>query len=447
MERVGDGAVTTVKEPISSGSGEPTLVWVYDGLDANESQFHPRPSGGDVTYTVSISGITVGGQAKTFNYDVTVFDPDIVGDDYEVPLTAGPANPTVGADNTYTVDVGPLTDQFQWRSMQISDQTTITEGAENGESNVTVNKSHDYDAFVAGAGVGGSTAFRMNHSGGNQNETVTLHGSYLAGSSSQLRFSSRRLAVTSSETTAAQLSFDDGVSWFTVWEQSDDAQEGSYSAKTVSLSAYEGRTFQVRMLFSLGFGSWFPTGGWYVDDIELTNVRTISNVDASGTEGGPSYPFNPSSAGTYGLQVRGVFFGDYPFDWGPVTTVTAEEGSGEPLIGGTAVDGLPGWFLSDWFGYYNTDQAPWLFHGEHGFIYRFPGSTNDSMFAYDDAIGAWWWTSQGDYPYLYIFNPPADNGGTDIDSAWLYYFVGTKTPRSFGIVTGPSAGSFLYFDP
>jgi hypothetical protein len=121
----------------------------------------------------------------------------------------------------------------------------------------------------------------------------------------------------------------------------------------------------------------------------------------------------------------------------------------DPLIGGSPVEGLPDWFLSDWFGYYatNTMMSPWLFHGEHGFLYRFPESTNESMFFFDDAMIAWWWTSESIYPYLHVWDPPADIAGTDIEDAWLYYFEGTKTPRSFGAVTGSHAGGFLYFNP
>lgn len=451
MQRTDGGApesVAVVKEPISTGVGEPTLVWVYDGLDATQTQFHPRPSGGDVTYSVSISGITVGGQAKTFNYDVTVYDPDVVGDDYEAPLTAGPANPAVGTGNAYSVDVGDLTNQFQWRAMQIPDQTLITEDAENAETNVTISKTHDYDSFMTGAGVGGSTAFRLNHNGSSQNETIALHGTFLAGSSSSLSFSSRRLAVTEDEITAAQLSFDDGASWVTVWEQSAHAQEGGYSEKSVSLAAYSEQTFQLRFLFSIGFGSWYPTGGWYVDDIELSNVSSISDIDPSGTIAGTSYLFNPDSSGRYGLQVRGVFFGDYPFDWGPVTTVNAEEGTGnESMIGGTPVDGLPGWYFSDWFGFYAPAGARWIFHAEHGFLYHAEVSTNESMYVYDHAMGAWWWTSESIYPSIYVFNPPADTAGTDIDAEWLFYFLNTKNPRSFAVLSGPDTGSFLFFNP
>ena len=111
------------------------------------------------------------------------------------------------------------------------------------------------------------------------------------------------------------------------------------------------------------------------------------------------------------------------------------------------MEGLESWYLSDSFGYYSTAFAPWIFHAQHSFIYRHPLSTNENMFIYDDAMAAWWWTDETVYPFIYAFDPPADNAGTDIESEWLWYFEGTKTPRSFGVVTGPIAGSFLFFDP
>jgi hypothetical protein len=119
----------------------------------------------------------------------------------------------------------------------------------------------------------------------------------------------------------------------------------------------------------------------------------------------------------------------------------------DPLIGGTPVDGLPGWFLSEWLGYYNTDQAPWIFHAEHGWIYRDPSSTNAGTFFYDDAMPAWWYTNETDYPYIYAFATPADNAGTAAGDAWLWYFEDSKTPRSFAVITGTAAGGFLYFNP
>jgi len=118
----------------------------------------------------------------------------------------------------------------------------------------------------------------------------------------------------------------------------------------------------------------------------------------------------------------------------------------DPLIGGLPI-GFEDWFWSDWFGYYYTASAPWIYHAEHGFIYRDPESTNAGMFVYDDAIAAWWYTQEELYPFIYAFDPPADSEGTDIDSAWLWYFEDTKTPRVFGVADGDSAGSYLFFGP
>jgi len=122
-------------------------------------------------------------------------------------------------------------------------------------------------------------------------------------------------------------------------------------------------------------------------------------------------------------------------------------GALDPLIGGLDLAGFESWFVSEWFGSYNTTLAPWLFHAQHGFIYRYPSSTNASLYFYDDAMGAWWWTGQTLYPFIYVFDPPADDAGTDIDSAWLFYFEDSEAGRGFVVLDGPDAGSFLFFDP
>ena len=89
-------------------------------------------------------------------------------------------------------------------------------------------------------------------------------------------------------------------------------------------------------------------------------------------------------------------------------------------IGGEPVDGLEGWFFSDWFGYYSTAVAPWLFHAEHGYLYRFPESTNANTYFYDNAMGAWWWTNETVYPFVYRFS----------DGVWLWYNLGTESWES-----------------
>ena len=132
---------------------------------------------------------------------------------------------------------------------------------------------------------------------------------------------------------------------------------------------------------------------------------------------------------------------------GPLPVVTIVVSGGGKLIGGTPVDGLEDWYFSEWFGYFNTTLAPWLFHADHGFIFCTSNSTSASMYIHDDAMGAWWWTNESNYPYIYVFDPPADTAGTDIGAAWIFYFEESKGPRTFGVMTGADAGSFLFFNP
>lgn len=136
-----------------------------------------------------------------------------------------------------------------------------------------------------------------------------------------------------------------------------------------------------------------------------------------------------------------------PEKLGPLPVVTIEVSGDAQLIGGAPVDGLQDWFFSEWFGYYNTTMDPWFFHAEHGFLFSSQGSSNANLFFYDGGMGTWWWTSESSYPYLYAFNPPADSAGTNIGSAWLFYFEESKTPRAFSVMTGADAGAFLFFGP
>jgi hypothetical protein len=184
------------------------------------------------------------------------------------------------------------------------------------------------------------------------------------------------------------------------------------------------------------------------DQIEsITKIDFFSGEDLLGTvtELPFSLPVN-LSAGSHILTAMATDYLGATGDSQPVT-ITVGGSTNDPLIGGTPVDGLEGWFLSEWLGYYSTAFAPWIYHAEHGWLYRDLTSTNAATYFYDDAMVAWWYTDETNYPFLYAFDPPADNGGTNIASEWLWYFEGTTGPRSFSVLTGPNAGSFLSFNP
>jgi len=162
------------------------------------------------------------------------------------------------------------------------------------------------------------------------------------------------------------------------------------------------------------------------------NAPNLGNSESLGIENAIVY-YLPGTTGW------GTTFGDLSSK--PIRVLPV------PFIGGAPVDGLEDWFYSVWFGFYAVTLDPWLFHAEHELIYCEPESTSASMYFYDDAMGTWWWTRETVYPFIYVFDPPVDNAGTDIEAGWLWYFEGTETPRVFGAMTGDHAGSFLYYDP
>ena len=70
------GQMVTRKEANAGGYGENTLVWVPDGLADNARWARPLT---DTVYTVTVANVSVGGEKRTFSYNVTVFDPVFTG--------------------------------------------------------------------------------------------------------------------------------------------------------------------------------------------------------------------------------------------------------------------------------------------------------------------------------------------------------------------------------
>ena len=87
----------------------------------------------------------------------------------------------------------------------------------------------------------------------------------------------------------------------------------------------------------------------------------------------------------------------------------------------SAVELGEGWWSSEWFGSFNTNFYPWIFHPEHSWMYVFEESTSDDIFSYDLSLEGWLFTSSGVYPSMYSFGR----------NAWIFYFVGTSGPRQF----------------
>ncbi|QTN33325.1 hypothetical protein HZ994_13720 [Akkermansiaceae bacterium] len=92
---VGGATVAAVKQPVSSGAGDPTIVWQMPAADAATS----FPA--DKTYQVTVSGITGTGVPASHSYQVTMVNPDILASDQSLAGTDSP-NPSFPASYTFT---------------------------------------------------------------------------------------------------------------------------------------------------------------------------------------------------------------------------------------------------------------------------------------------------------------------------------------------------------
>jgi subtilisin family serine protease len=78
-----------------------------------------------------------------------------------------------------------------------------------------------------------------------------------------------------------------------------------------------------------------------------------------------------------------------------------------------------GWKRSSWFGDFNDTYYPWIYHAQHGWMYVF-GTNPSSIWLWTTDMG-FLWTGNTVYPWLW----------RDKDSTWVYYLMGSQSPRWF----------------
>jgi uncharacterized repeat protein (TIGR02543 family) len=325
MQRGGNSVPVNIQST-SGGAGESSIVWAWDGLDANQEMGPSAPPASDTSVQVNVNGVVINGQSRNFAYTVTLFDPEKPGVDTVLAQPSGGAQATVAASNVYTCNAIPNASGHQWRSAVVG-ALTATEGAENGTGNVVVNAPAGYAVIASAYHAGGTKAFHLTTPDfGSQ--SVKLSRTVLASASTELKFKSRFLYATPSQVAHVQVSTDEGSSWDTLFSDAGtDAPASSFSDHTIPLAAYANRTLQVRFVFAYEGGGLAYTDtatniGWYFDDVSFSNAQELTGAALSAVTG-TSFAFTPSAEGSYVLQTRGQFFGDYLFEWGPALPVAA----------------------------------------------------------------------------------------------------------------------------
>lgn len=326
MSRGGQSVATKIEPPGSPG--EPTLVWVYDNLDPALATQHPKPAS-DVTYSVTVGNVLVGGAPKSFTYNVTVFDPDVAGAD-ALPLSiSGPASPVTGAVNSYTVARPSFAGGFQWRTLALAPFTKVY-NAEAGLDGIIAATSDGYDVVETNHPGAGSASFHLAHPAPLADQTLTLPDTILITSdSAALTFLGELGIATPKEIAHVQVSLDEGVNWIEVYTQAGADQAGAetkFSSHSIPLGAYVGRTLKLRFVYD-GQQSYYPYTtsefGWFIDSITVSGAQGATASPVTTVANSSTLLYTPSATGSVALQARGLLFGAYPIEWGPVSQFLA----------------------------------------------------------------------------------------------------------------------------
>ena len=344
MTRDGSPIAVAIEPYDAPGLGSNTLVWVYDGLNANNSHTHAKPDS-DVTYSITIDGIQ-NAPETSYTYNVTVFDPEApTSGENTVTTLTGPAAPEVGTATEYSVALPDFADLagntnvtgIRFRSFTTSNGDFI-EGAESGIGDLIVSVFGGYNVIDESFASTGSSAFHLSTGEIGTTQTITSPYAYLIGDSSNLSFQSMVRAATDTQIAKVNISLDNGVSWINKFSQpgltpqgvSGGPDENSFSEKNIDLSAYENRTIHIQFEYDHLGGFAFPGSdsnvGWFFDDINLTGVQSMNSITTSDliTES-TSIDFTPGAVGDVSLQAQGMLHDFYEMEWGAVLSVSAVE--------------------------------------------------------------------------------------------------------------------------
>ncbi|MBK6999888.1 MAG: DUF4214 domain-containing protein [Rhodoferax sp.] len=310
--RKNGSAVAVTTEPVQNGYGENTLVWLLQGY--TNAATWSRPSNDD-TYAVTINNVRLNGSAQSFAYDVIVFDP--------ATATPGAARTTVNvpasgaaAAQPFNVSVNPMTGATGYQIGSYSQSALPA-------SLTPANSASAWTYSTSGYNPLESSWFHLYHpSYGTQ--TLTLGKRLLAGQNAQLGFDRSFGYTLSSESASVQLSLDDGMSWQNIYSEAGQNAPLDQTSKTVDLSAFAGKPFQLRFVFETS-GSYYTctTCGWYFGNLRLSNTTELTsqgtaNFTGSQTSGTMTLP----AAGSYALFARTQYQNMYFGDWGPMASLT-----------------------------------------------------------------------------------------------------------------------------
>jgi hypothetical protein len=389
-------------EPVDSRFiGEPTLVWVPNGMDTNSKIHWPVPQSDEVI-EVTISNVLIGGSPREFSYTVIIFDPDLP-DETEVPtaVTAtGPVIPTVPA--SFSVSSRDWAEGLQARIIHAVPHDGIY-GGESGLSDFETDIANGYTGIQNSRVASGSAAFQLATPDHTMSQTLQIRDEFIIWPGpAQLTFASSLAWATDIQAASVQINTGSGQAWQTIWTTRGPVDENNtFTDVAIDLSDWEGKTARFRFLYEVdGLGSYWANidgnSGWALDEITLAGISRITGIDELSPEmASDSVMITLEDTEVVYLQARDLAFGGRPLDWGPISEVTPSWHERIQYADGEWIeDPVLGWNFgsnSDWtyflgLGWSYVEAFPWIYTSE-GWSYYLRGSMESGLWLYNSDIG------------------------------------------------------------
>lgn len=268
-----DGApVNLTLEPVKEGVGENTLVWKMADIDP--AGHHAQPAN-DVRYRVSITNVVTANRARSFNYDVTVFDPAVASTNRLQPVVTAPAE--TPADTPYQVRIAALPGATGY-------SVTAMLRAAPGTTRAPLDTAHWTSANAGHHDIIADGALRFHvatNDWGLQSATLGKP-LFVASDSARVLVSRTMRPATNKQRFRVQVSGDDGASWKDAYSESGaDSMAPLTGTLQVALSAYRGQIIRLRLVMdATDFAYIGPDTGWHVSAVDVEGLDALTPGNA-----------------------------------------------------------------------------------------------------------------------------------------------------------------------
>ena len=379
--------------------GEPTIVWVPNGMPTNGRAHWPLPQA-DETILVTVSNVLLDDAFESFSYSVSIFDPAVPGAE-ENPATVTLQGPlAVSRSTAVSVDTPPWSEAVQGRIIVTLAGTPLF-GAEAADPSLLPSISEGYTPVQGERVAAGTSAYHLAHPEP-VSQWLLLPGEFVIdGDSPTISFASSLAWATEGQVAQVEINTGSGDNWSSIWSTSGPVEGNSaFTEVSVDLSPWTGRTARFRFHYRHQTGSFYvdtePSIGWAFDRIRLDGIERVDSAEALPVSAdSDTFDILPSSTDAFYLQARSYAFGGLPLDWGPLRRLAPDSQlSLLTNLGEWVEDPVIGWnygSLDDWtftlgFGWLYYADFPW-FHTEAGWFRFFEGTYASGLWLYSDSFG------------------------------------------------------------